>query len=174
VNDYLKALSFAPIEHLAILKRRGARLVFAPSIGAALTSSALAKRRSRTLTLRECQKLHAMYSYRAGVVALYDPETDTLIFPTAYRALDIEHPVLHELGHALTMRYSSEVLCCGELLRGLPLHIRRHLRPYRGAGALPEELAEEILAEAYVLVLVGREAELPAPVLSELFAMLVP
>jgi len=173
INDYLGAVSFAPAEHLEILRRRDGWLVFAPTIGAALTSSALAARRSQALTLSQCQELHDAYSHQAGVVAAYDRETDALIFPTAYRAHDVEYPVLHELGHALTMPHNREA-SCGSLLRGLPLHIRRHLRPYRQAGAAPEELAWEVLAEAYVLLLVGRAAELPSPVLSELFAMLTP
>jgi len=173
INDYLGAVSFAPPEHLEILQRRDGRLVFAPTIGAALTSSALAARRAQALTLRQCQELHDAYSYQAGVVAVYDSETDALIFPTAYRARDIEHPVLHELGHALTMQHNRETPC-STLLRELPLHIRRHVRPYRQAGAAPEELAWEVLAEAYVLLLVGRADELPSPVLSELCAMLTP
>jgi hypothetical protein len=173
INDYLGAVGFAPAEHLEILQRRDGRLVFAPTIGAALTSSELAARRSQALTLRQCQELHDAYSHQAGVVAAYDSETDALIFPTAYRARDIEHPVLHELGHALTMPHDRQTPC-STLLRGLPLHLRRHVRPYRQAGAAPEELAWEVLAEAYVLLLVGRAAELPSPVLSELCAMLTP
>jgi hypothetical protein len=173
ISHYLGAVSFAPFEHLEILERRGARLAFAPTIGAALTSSELAARRKETLTLQQCQEMHDTYSHQAGVVAVYDDETDALIFPTAYRARDVEHPVFHELGHALTMPHSHET-SYSALLSGLPLHIRRHLRPYRLAGATLDELACEVLAEAYVLLLVGRSAELPGSVLSELFAMLTP
>jgi hypothetical protein len=171
VIDYLGAVSVAPAEHLEILRERDGRLVFAPTVGAALTSSVLSTRRSQPMTLRQCQELENEYSHEAGVAAAYDCETDALIFPTAYRARDLEYPVLHELGHALTMPRDRESPC-EALLRDLPLHIRRHLRPYRMAGAGFEELAWEVLAEAYVLLLVGRAAELPAPVLSELFAML--
>jgi hypothetical protein len=171
IEAYLGAVSKAPPEHLEVLCAREGRIVFAPTIGAALTSNELARRRTRTLTLRECTELHESHSHHAGVVAAYDMETDALIFPTAYRARDIEYPVLHELGHALTMPNGPRA-DHAKLLREVPFHIRRHLKPYRIAGASVQELVWEALAEAYVLLLVGREREITPGLLSELFAIL--
>lgn len=102
VDSYLRALSAAPVEHLRSLLRRGARIVFAPTIAVALTSPQLQQRRDRPLTLRECHEVHDEYAPESLVGAIYDPETDTLVFPTGYCCIDLEHAVLHELGHALT------------------------------------------------------------------------
>src|SRR6202035_5387356 len=45
IKAYLGAVSRAPAEHLEILRRRDGRIVFAPTIGAALTGQALGARR---------------------------------------------------------------------------------------------------------------------------------
>ena len=103
------------------------------------------------------------------VTAIYDADTDTLVFPTAYCCADLEHPVLHELGHALTW-HKARCRPAGrpELLRDLPFGIRRHVRQYD----TDEERVDEALAEAYTLYVVGRESELPGALASELVAML--
>lgn len=121
------------------------------------------------MTLRECNEIHTDYAPESLVVAVYDPETDTLVFPTAYCCEDLEHAVIHELGHALTWaRAQTRTAACAEILQDLPFCVRRHVRKYE----TQEERIHEALAEAYTLYVVGREGELPAALASELVAML--
>ena len=169
VDSYLRALSAAPVQHLRSLIKRGARIVFAPTIAVALTSPQLQQRRDRPLTLRECHDVHREYAPESLVGAIYDPETDTLVFPTGYCCMDLEHAVLHELGHALTWHQAQrDATKHSAILRDLPFGIRRHLRNY----VKHEDKILEVLAEAYTMYVVGRENELPAAVSSELVAML--
>ncbi len=91
------------------------------------------------------------------------------MFPTGYCCIDLEHAVLHELGHALTWHQAQrDTTDRSAILRDLPFGIRRHVRNY----VKREDKILEVLAEAYVMYVVGRENELPAAVASELVAML--
>lgn len=169
VESYLRALSAAPVEHLRSLRKRDAKIVFAPTIAVALTSRQLQRRRDSPLTLRECHDAHNEYAPESLIGAIYDPDTDTLVFPTSYCCLDLEHAVLHELGHALTWHQAQrDTTDRSVILRDLPFGIRRHIRNYVN----DEHKILEVLAEAYTMYVVGRESELPAAVASELVAML--
>lgn len=103
IDRYLAVLAMAPPEHLDLLLRRGTRIVFAPTIEHALLSEPAKQRRAVELTARERLKLRSDYSPESGTVAIFDPSLNLLVFPTHYSARDLEHVVLHELGHALTM-----------------------------------------------------------------------
>lgn len=173
IDRYLAVLAMAPAEHLALLLRRGTRIVFAPTIEHALISEPAAQRRGVELTARDRMKLRTEYSPESGTAAIYDPGLNLLVFPTHYFARDLEHVVLHELGHALTMCMANPRSI---LLKNLPVEIDHHIR-HRGYGpdGDPETLRQrvfEVLAEAYVFTVVGRSAELPLTVMSDLMFIL--
>jgi hypothetical protein len=173
IDRYLDVLAMAPPEHLQLLLRRGVRIVFAPTIPHALLSEAAAARRQVQPSAAERLRLRAEYSPESGTAAVFDPNLDFLIFPTHYVARDLERVVLHELGHALTMTLANPRAA---LLEGLPAAIERHIRDRAyGPDGDPETLrlrVNEALAEAYVYVVVGRDAELPMALLSDLFFIL--
>jgi len=173
IERYLDVLALAPPEHLDLLRRRGTRIVFAPTIPHALLSSAARDRRGREPTAGERLKLRADYSPESGTAAIFDPELNFLVFPTHYVARDLERVVLHELGHALTMSLANPRPA---LLEDLPPPIARHVsHPGYGSDGHPETLCRrvnEALAEAYVYLVVGRGSELPMPLLSDLMFIL--
>lgn len=173
IERYLAVLAMAPAEHLDLLLRRGTRIIFAPTIEHALLSEPAAQRRQIELTARDRLKLRSDYSPESGTAAIFDPCLNLLIFPTHYCAEDLEHVVLHELGHALTMCMANPR---SVLLRNLPSDIDRHIHD-RGYGpdGDPETLRQrvfEVLAEAYVYTVVGRSSELPSAVMSDLMFIL--
>jgi hypothetical protein len=173
IDRYLAVLAMAPAEHLQLLLRRGTRIVFAPTIEHALLSEPACKKRGTPPSAAERMKLRSEYSPESGTAAIFDPVLDFLIFPTHYCARDLERVVLHELGHALTMPLANPRPA---LLKNLPKEIARHIK-HRGYGpdGDPETLRQrvlEVLAEAYVFVVVGRHAELPSAVMSDLFFIL--
>jgi hypothetical protein len=173
IDRYLAVLAMAPPEHLDLLLHRGTRIVFAPTIEHALLSQPAAQRRGAELTARDRMKLRSEYSPESGVAAIFDPALNLLVFPTHYCTRDLEHVVLHELGHALTMCLANPRSI---LLKNLPAEIDRHIR-HRGYGpdGDPETLRQrvfEVLAEAYVFTVVGRGAELPPAVMSDLMFIL--
>lgn len=173
IERYLAVLAMAPPEHLDLLLRRNVRIVFAPTIEHALLSEPAGQRRGVELTARERLKLRADYSPESRVNAIFDPSLDLLVFPTHYCTEDLEHVVLHELGHALTMSMANPRPL---LLENLPADIDRHIRD-RGYGpdGDPETMRQrvfEVLAEAYVYTVVGREQELPHAVMSDLMFIL--
>lgn len=173
IERYLGFLAMAPPDHLELLLRREIRIVFAPTIEHALLAEPAAQRRGVKLTARDRLKLRGAYSPESEVTAIFDPALDLLVFPTHYCAKDLEHVVLHELGHALTMGLANPRQA---LLRDLPAGIDRHIR-HRGYGpdGDPETLRQrvfEVLAEAYVFTVVGRASELPAAVMSDLMFIL--
>jgi len=122
VERYLNALSFAPRAHLEILIRRDAEIVFAPTIDAALTSEWAERRRGRALTMAEARAVRIDYGPESNAVGVYDPDTDALIFPTGYCTRDLQHVVLHELGHALTMPRAT---FRAQLIKNLPRRLDR-------------------------------------------------
>lgn len=172
VNRYIAALSYAPKEHLERLRKRGTRVLFGPTIADALGSDWAAEHRGWPLTAAELWELRVHYS-EADTAAVYDSELDLLVLPTGYAARDLERIVLHELGHALTF---GRVSCRPNLLQGLPPEITRHVRNCGyGEDSDPATIRHrtlEVLAEAFVFVVVGRAEELPEPVLSELIFIL--
>jgi hypothetical protein len=172
IDRYLAALSYAPHEHLQQLRDRGARVLFGPTIADALGSDWAAERRGRPLTAAELWELRVNYS-EADTAAVYDSELDVLVLPTAHAARDLERIVLHELGHALTLKRAS---CHPSLLADLPPEIAQHIC-HLGYGAEHDARTVrhrtlEVLAEAYVFLVVGRDGELPTAVLSELIFIL--
>jgi len=173
VDRYLDALSYAPPEHLAILVRRRAHILLAPTIADALNSEWAATHRGRDLTPDELWTLKTAYSSAAGTAAVYEPALDVLVLPTSYAALDLERAVLHELGHALTM---ADATFRPALLRGLPPEIEVHVRNQAySEGSDRESLRPrvfEALAEGYVFLVVGRAEELPHQLVSELMFIL--
>lgn len=174
IDKYLEALARAPVEHLRLLERRNARIVFSPTFPDALESPWAAARRGRKLTAQERLRLRAEYAPEAQPAGIFDPELDILVLPTHYVAReDLERVVLHELGHALTMSRASFE---SRLLRNLPRGIEQHIRQRSyGPDNHPDTLRRrvfEVLAEAYVYLLVGRERELPMTVVSELIFIL--
>jgi hypothetical protein len=174
VDLYLDELSYAPVEHLAILARRGTRIVFAPTIDSALTSAAAARRRQRSLSWDEARQIRIDYGPASGAAAAYDQETDWLIFPTSYAHKERKRAVLHELGHALTM---GRAQVRAALLRGLPRGMERHVFSHHyEVGGDPEQTLRqrvlEALAEGYILLVDGRLDQLPQALASELIFML--
>ena len=171
VERYWQALASASEQDLLRLRRAGIEIVFAPTIGSALQTAWAVRRRGREVDAEELRALEERYGRNSKAAAAYFSDVRALVLPTATCAADLEHVVLHELGHALTFDAAS-ARACGrrELLEDLPAHLRLHLSHYR-QGPEPEAVAErvlEALAESYVLLMVGREAELPHGLLSEL------
>jgi len=80
---------------------------------------------------------------------------------------------LHELGHALTMSLANPRAA---LLEDLPSSIAKHLRHHEYGSDNPTEAlrvqVNEVLAEAYVYLVVGRGSELPMELLSDLMFIL--
>jgi hypothetical protein len=173
IDRYLDVLALAPPEHLDLLRRRGTRIIFAPTIPHALLSPVAAERRGQEPSPEERLKLRSEYSPESGTAAVFDPILNLLVFPTHYIARDLEHVVLHELGHALTMPLAT---LDPRLLDGLPSAIAKHVnsRAY-GPEGQKETLrlrVNEALAEAYVFLVVGRGSELPHALLSDLMFIL--
>jgi hypothetical protein len=173
IDRYLDVLALAPPEHLDLLRRRGTRIIFAPTIPHALLSTVAAGRRAKELSPEERLRLRTEYSPESGTAAVYDPSLNFLVFPTHYVARDLEHVVLHELGHALTMPLATPD---PGLLENLPAEIAEHVssRAY-GPDGDKETLrlrVNEALAEAYVFLVVGRGSELPHALLSDLMFIL--
>jgi hypothetical protein len=173
IERYLDELSYAPPEHLRLLVHRGTRIVFAPTIDAALISSWADRRRNRTLSMSETKDIRVNYGPESNAVGIYDPETDALIFPTAYSTSDLRGVVLHELGHALTMPRAT---IRPALIQGLPRQIERHVyaEHYRAKTAEQtlEQRVHEALAEGYIEIIEGRGDHLPRGLTSELMFML--
>jgi hypothetical protein len=173
VDRYLDALAVAPVEHMRLLQRRGAAIAFAPTIADALESDWATARRGRALTPRETMDARTRYSRARGAAAIFDPAIDALVMPTTYTAADRERVVLHELGHALTMERASIE---PGLLKDLPQAIARHVsHPDYGDPRNPATLRSrvlEALAEGYVYLVVGRVAELPSRLTSDLIFIL--
>jgi hypothetical protein len=173
IERYLDVLALAPPEHLDLLRRRGTRIIFAPTIPHALLSKAAITRRGDEPSAEERLKLRTEYSPESGTAAIFDPNLNLLVFPTHYVARDLEHVVLHELGHALTMTLATPN---PELLKDLPPDIAQHVenRAYGPEGQ--EETLRlrvyEALAEAYVYLVVGRGPDLPYALLSDLMFIL--
>jgi len=173
IGLYLEAFSYAPAHHLKLLQRRGARIVFAPSIDVVLTSQWAASRRGRVLNMTAARDMRIEYGPESRAAGLYDPVIDALVFPTAYRAKDLKSTVLHELGHALTIRRADPRQA---LLVGLPSRMHRHVFARNYEGPTPEitlrQRVLEALAEGYIYLVDGRMDELPQVLSSELTFML--
>lgn len=173
IDVYLRSLSKVPANHLRFLQLRGTRVVFAPTIAAALESKWAAARRGRPLTAAEALDGRTRYSREAQVAALYEPGLDLVILPTTWTSKAVDRVVLHEVGHALTF-HQAEVRV--GLLVGLPPGLAQHvLNPTYGAEGDAHTLRRrclEALAEAYVYLVTGRVEELPGSLLSELMFIL--
>jgi hypothetical protein len=176
VDAYEQLFGYAPVHDLLALRQRGALIVMAPSIVAWLESTQASRRRGRELTRSERQRNGKDYAAGSGVAAIYDPETDSLVLPTWEVSPDPLHPVLHELGHALTLRQVwVSYQRYATLLQDLPRRIQRHLE--RGYPRGDDDAAVRVrvagmFAEAYAMVLGGREDELPTELASALIGIL--
>jgi hypothetical protein len=173
VEQYLEAFSYAPVAHMRLLRARNARICFAPTILQGLKAEWAQGRRGRPLTSAEAWELRVGFTQEMGVVGAYASDVDGLIFPTTYRKADIDHVVLHELGHALTIGNATPRR---SLLKQLPVEIqlrvdREAAASVAGAAVLEAQVLEA-LAEAYVWHVTGREAELPLSLQSELSLIL--
>lgn len=164
VVAYQQLLGYAPTHHLESFGRRGGIIVLAPSIAGWLAGSDAAARRGRELDERERAHDAREYGRESGVCAIFDPYTDALVFPTAVRARDLLHPVLHELGHALTLDHVwVEFQRFEPLLAHLPRRIADHLDRYsfpEGYDGRRLKVAE-VFAEAYAMLVGGWQEEVP-------------
>ena len=171
IGRYLSWLAWAPPNHLELLRRRGARILFAPTIPDGLASTWADKRRGRSLSAVELLDLRTKYSPEAETAGIYDPRLDVLVLPTSYVARDVERVVLHELGHALTMAAAN---VRPSLLEDLPAAIARHVDRLTvdDPSTSLRVRVFEALAEAYAYLVVGQADQLPSPIVSELMFIL--
>ncbi len=176
VHRYEQLFGYAPVNDLRALRARGAIIVMVPAIPDWLCSDAAARRRGGALSETEKSQVVREHGPGTGTAAVYDPQTDSLVLPTRDVSPDPLHPVLHELGHALTLdQVWKHFQDFRRLLDNLPQRIQEHL-----AGGYPEgnddgsiriRLAETF-AEAYAMGLAGRDDELPADLASALIGIL--
>lgn len=173
IDSYLTALSYAPANHLRLLRYRKTRIVFAPTVDEALLGDWAAARRGRELTPWEARQVRRDYGPESGVVGVFDGSINALVFPTAYRCRDLLPVVIHELGHALTV---ARAQIRASLLDDLPRRVRNHVfSDYYASEDAAETLrnrVHEALAEGYVELIHGRQESLPPALLSELLFML--
>lgn len=164
-DAFLYGVAVAPPNNLYAFKRRGGRVLFAASFVAAVCSDEANERRGRPLGAAARGAYEDCDETSAQIFALYDPPLDAIIFSSAAPPpLNHERVVLHEFGHAMTLREWHRVAALhGELLIGLPRQIRDLLAAYSHGdemAALREQVLE-VLAEAYAWAVLGRLAELP-------------
>ena len=166
IDAYRRVLANAPPEHMRVLHARGAAIVFAPTVADALRSHEAALRRGHPLTSHEIIDIDRAYGADSGTAGVYDPALDWLIFPTAMCAIDTEWPVMHELGHALTLEFVRRgAERYAPLLNDLPRDMRDliHQPPYESSD--PHETLRvkvgEMFAEAYVRLVVDNVADIP-------------
>jgi hypothetical protein len=167
---YLAAAGYAPAWCLQALKKRRCALLLAPSVAAGYATEAATLRRGWALGEEQMVEVELLYGQGSGIVAVYEPDFDALILPTAETSDDAEHTILHEIGHALTYRQISKA-SRPELYPGLPWEIEAHIQNPLYSGD-PRRQVSEILAESFVWMVVGRRHELPPAVVSELVGML--
>jgi hypothetical protein len=168
-QGYLNAISYASPAHLISLRRRGCAILMAPTIPLALCSEAAEVRRGRPLDLQEKERIHHEYGENSGVLAIYDWSIKALVLPTIDGVIDVEHVVLHELGHALTWEQIGDDHR-DDLFHGLPRRIAEFIQ--QPIYSSHRSKVAEIIAEAYVWTIVGRGDELPPAVISELVGIL--
>jgi hypothetical protein len=167
---YLNALAYAELCHLVSLRKRRFAILMAPSIALGLDSVPAAQRRGRTLTTAEREENQLLYGPDSGVIAIYDPQINAQVVPTARAVEDPEHAVLHELGHGLTFERVGE-LDSASLLCNLPPGIAAHIAQAGYSESRFSQMAE-VMAEAYAYMVVGRINELPPALVSALHAIL--
>lgn len=176
VQTYELLLGYAPPRDLEALRERGAIIVMAPTIPDWLCSSQATQRRGQPLTDKEQARARREHGPGTGTAAVYDAQTDSLVLPTDEVSPDPLHPVLHELGHALTldqvwMRFRD----FKPLLDNLPQRILDHLatgyRQGKDDDAVRVQIAE-VFAEAYAMAHAGRDDELPPTLASALVGIL--
>jgi hypothetical protein len=170
-SAHLEALAVAPVPDLTRLKRTHGRIIFAETFHAAITSEESDRYRGHPVHPATASEYSALDAHQAGVPGVYDREIHALIFPTTFEPVDHERVMLHELGHALTLRRSyRRAHLRTDLLLGLPPQIDLLLRAYP-QGDDREAIRErvlEVLAEGYAWIVLGRWQELPGPVMQEL------
>lgn len=174
-EDLLNALAIAPVAHLRLFSHAGGRILFGRTFVAVATSDEANRMRGRPISDRDLATFIEYDAAGANVLGLYDGGTNALLFTATAQAADAERIILHELGHALTVALAERrAHLRSDLLRQLPSELLTFLRPYaQGNGRM--EVAErvlEVLAEAYVWLVVGRGEELSPDLLSALMEML--
>ena len=176
VQQYEQLFGYAPLADLRGLRKRGAIIVMTTTIPDWLCSEEAKERRGRPLTDDEQTRAKREYGPETGTAAIYDPQTDSLVLPTGEVSPDPLHPVLHELGHALTLdRVWRDFRNLRWLLDNLPQRIQDHLASGYPQGdddnAVRSRIAE-VFAEAYAMVLAGRDVELTPDLASALVGIL--
>lgn len=176
VQQYEQLFGYAPLGDLGALRKRGAIIVMTPTIPDWLCGKEAEERRGRSLTDDEQAQAKREHGSGTGTAAVYDPQTDSLVLPTREVSPDPLHPVLHELGHALTLdQVWRDFGNLRWLLDNLPRRIQDHLANGYPQGdddnAVRIRIAE-VFAEAYAMVLAGRDVELTPGLASALVGIL--
>ncbi len=176
VQHYEQLFGYAPVRDLCALRKRGAIIVMTPAIPYWLCSEEAKERRGRPLTDEEQSQVEREHGPETGTAAVYDPQTDSLVLPTGEVSPDPLHPVLHELGHALTLdRVWKDFRSLRRLLDDLPQRIHDHLASGYPRGSDEDSVRiqiAEVFAEAYAMALAGRDAELTPNLASALVGIL--
>jgi hypothetical protein len=173
VVEFYGTLAQAPPEHLELLRRRNAAIVFVDGFLKYATSDEANRRRRRPLDDEELADWESMD--RRRTLGGYCSELDVLVFPTHVEQDEVERTVMHELGHALTMRLiHANGPRRRDLLRDLTPAMNAHVLRYE-QGDHPEAIRtrlNEVFAEAYRLLVAERTDAIPSHISSELAIML--
>jgi hypothetical protein len=165
VDDCLVgSLSVVPANNMREFAHRQGRIIFADSFLGAAESDLAAQRRARPLDPTVRQAYIELDQDAERIFGIYDQEFDALVFTGRATPLNYERVVVHEFGHAMTVPAWYRVAHQrSDLLLDLPRQINDLLRAYP-QDANPDAVRErvlEVLADAYVWMLVGRWQELP-------------
>ena len=165
VDDWLvRSLAVVPSNNMRAFARRGGRIIFAESFLGAAESDLAEQRRGRPLH-PGVRRAYVEFDQEAEhIFGVYDQEFDALVFTGKAMPLNHERVIVHEFGHAMTVPDWYRVAHQHpDLLLDLPRQIKDLLTAYP-QGPEREAVRErvlEVLADAYVWMLVGRWDELP-------------
>jgi hypothetical protein len=160
----LGALAVVPPNNMKAFKQRRGAILFADSFLGAAESDIANRRRGRPPAPGVRRGYQELDRLGARVFGIYDEQIDALVFTGAARPLNHERVALHEFGHAMTVReWHRTAHLRSDLLLGIPPQMEDLLKAYK-QGNSREAISErvlEVLAEAYVWMIVGRWEELP-------------
>lgn len=166
VDSWLvRSLAVAPLNNMRAFARRRGTIIFADSFLGAAESALAERRRGRPLDP------HVRWAYiefdkdAEQIFGVYDQELDALVFTRKATPLNHERVIVHEFGHAMTVPDWYRVAHLrSDLLLDLPQQILDLLTAYPQGGnrEAVRERVLEVLADAYVWMLLGRWDELPA------------
>jgi hypothetical protein len=175
LEEHVQSLAVVPEHDLRRFAFSSGRIFFAESFVAAATCDAANVRRGMPLDAAARRDYGRWDASSGHIFGLYDPLIHALIFTPQSVPLNHEHVSLHELGHALTMRFAWDIAHLRpDLLLDLPQPIHALLQNYaqgQGREAVRERVLEA-LAEAYVWSIVGRWRELPQALFDALHSIL--